>query len=329
LRASEERFRLIVEHAPIGMALLTLGGEYRRVNPAFCAFVGRDEPELLANSLGAVMHRDDVVHHLDLLSRTIEGDLPGFRLECRYLRPDGSSVWGDVSVAVVQDEGGRPQSCIVQVVDITDRKLAEERLRHDALHDPLTGLRNRAGLEAALDDAVEALRLTGSPTTVLYVDLDRFKAVNDTHGHGVGDELLRAVAGRIERCVRPDDTVARLGGDEFVIVARGIGDERAAAALSDRVRRAIGQPLRTKGLTLHVGASVGSHVVGAGETAEAILGSADRSMYGMKLRRAGGRDTEDVIDLDALVGSGPGAADAPGAPRRSAARSPRRAAVRS
>jgi diguanylate cyclase (GGDEF)-like protein/PAS domain S-box-containing protein len=292
----------VIEHAPIGMALLSLDGRYRQVNRAYCSLLGRDEAALLASSLGAVMHRDDVLLHLDLLSRTIEGDLPGFRLESRYLRPDGSTVWADVSVAVVDEEGGRRGSCIVQVLDITERKLAEERLRHDARHDALTGLRNRAGLDAAIDEALEATRLTGSRTAVLFLDLDRFKPVNDEHGHAVGDQVLRAVAGRLQRCVRPGDSVARLGGDEFVIVARGVANARAVSTLAARVQRVVGQPIRVQGRSIQIDVSIGTHLIADDETADAALRSADRAMYQVKRERTrDGAPPAMLIDLDADV----------------------------
>ena len=137
---------------------------------------------------------------------------------------------------------GNPAAFVVHLIDITERRDTEARLAHQALHDPLTGLPNRALLFDRLAQAVRAALRGGPGVTVLYLDVDNFKTINDTRGHTVGDRVLRVVADRLARVLRPADTVARLGGDEFAIVAEGLPTD-AAQELADRVADAINEPV--------------------------------------------------------------------------------------
>jgi diguanylate cyclase (GGDEF)-like protein/PAS domain S-box-containing protein len=281
LRQSEEQFRLTFEFAPIGMALLALDGQFQRVNPAMCRLLGRREPELRTASFASVCHPDDLIRFLDQLGRTLEGDLPGFSMEQRYVRPDGQLVWAEASAALVFSHGA-PQHCILQTVDVTERHRREEVLRRDALSDPLTGLMNRSALLDHLEEAERWSAATGSSLTVLYVDLDRFKPVNDRHGHVVGDAVLRVVAERLRHSLRADDVVARLGGDEFVIVSRAANDAADGTALARRLRQVITAPVHVEGLTLSVGASIGIHTAAPGERPGEVLERADAAMYRAK-----------------------------------------------
>lgn len=166
-------------------------------------------------------------------------------------------------------------------VEVDRRVRGEQLLSYAATHDPLTGAVNRRTMFAALERAV-AVR---TPVTVLFADLNGFKAVNDAHGHQVGDELLQVVAARLRGVVRPDDVVARYGGDEFVVLATGLGAE-AAAGLAQRCRAALGTPVWVSGLQLPIGASVGLAHADRPADAEALLASADAAMYQAK-RSAG------------------------------------------
>jgi diguanylate cyclase (GGDEF)-like protein len=169
------------------------------------------------------------------------------------------------------------------------RRLAEEiaeQATRDALHDPLTGLPNRALLMDRLSSALARAAEHRAPLAVLFLDLDRFKLINDTLGHAAGDRLLMEVASRLGTCVRPTDTVARLGGDEFAIVCEGAGSEAAAELVAARIAETIGQPVVFEGVELSVSASIGIALADGSETPETLLRNGDTAMYSAK--RQGG-----------------------------------------
>lgn len=176
---------------------------------------------------------------------------------------------------------------VVNGQDVTGIKLAEERIRHMALHDALTGLPNRQLLQDRLQTAMATGRRRGTATAVLYIDLDRFKDINDAHGHDAGDEVLRRTAGTISRCVREADTVTRLGGDEFVIVLPDLACREDAADVATRILDALSQPVTVDGRRHVLGASIGISLHPAdGAFPDEILRKADRAMY--ETKRAGG-----------------------------------------
>jgi diguanylate cyclase (GGDEF)-like protein len=182
--------------------------------------------------------------------------------------------------------------------DVTARKLAEERLQHDAFHDPLTGLPNRALFMDRLGMAIaHAKRRLSYTFAVLFIDLDRFKNVNDSLGHSAGDELLIAVARRLESCLRPGDTVARLGGDEFTILLDEVADVDHAVQVARRLHQVMAQPFKTQGHEVFVTISLGI-TVGAGgdyERPEDVLRDADTAMYDAK---TSGKARDAVFDRE-------------------------------
>jgi diguanylate cyclase (GGDEF)-like protein len=174
---------------------------------------------------------------------------------------------------------------VLTIHDMTDRKLYEELLHHQAAHDPLTGLPNRSRLPVVTEVARDAASRRDGTYAVLYVDLDRFKEVNDDHGHGVGDEVLRVVASRLGRAVRPVDTVFRVGGDEFVVICPG-ADESMGRRVADRIEQSINEPIAVTGMDLSVGASIGVVVGNADDDPELLVLAADRAMYSEKSLRS-------------------------------------------
>jgi diguanylate cyclase (GGDEF)-like protein len=178
-----------------------------------------------------------------------------------------------------------------------DLQALSERSRHASLHDALTGLPNRVLLLELLDQAFRRRRRSGTVTAVFFLDLDRFKAVNDTYGHRVGDELLVAVAQRLTDVLRPGDTLARVAGDEFVAICEDLGDASEAPAIAGRFEAALGSPLVVSNLNIHLGASIGIALSGRTENAEQLLHEADLAMYRTKRRRGGGHHVLDLSEL--------------------------------
>ena len=176
-----------------------------------------------------------------------------------------------------------------------DSRTTSEQFRHGALHDPLTGLPNRLLLQQRLEHAAQRAQRSHTNAAVLFVDLDRFKRVNDTHGHHVGDDLLRAIAQRLSAVVRPGDTLARFSGDEFVFLCEDLQSAADVEALATRVDGAFIEPFSVGGVQLAVTASVGMAFAGPGEDiSDKLVVQADIAMYQAKRRGGGGHQ---IIDL--------------------------------
>ncbi len=276
-----EMFELSFDAAPIGKALVAPDGRFIRVNDAMCALLGRDEATVRTLTFQDLTHPEDLAADVDLLHEVATGRRDGYRIEKRYLRPDGSTVWALLAVSVVRDGTGEPRFYISQIEDISERKQALREMERLATTDSLTGLPNRLLLMDRLRHALERARRGGWLVGVLFVDLDRFKLVNDTLGHDAGDELLRQVADRLERVVQQGDTVTRLGGDEFVIVCEQVTCVADVEAVAERCRGEFARSFTVFGHDVQATASIG---VTAGRTAggEALLREADRAMYAAK-----------------------------------------------
>jgi diguanylate cyclase (GGDEF)-like protein/PAS domain S-box-containing protein len=205
-------------------------------------------------------------------------------------RKDGSHYPKWMNINVVRDVPGGPVThYLASFNDLSASKVAEERIRLLAYHDPLTGLPNRLLLTDRLAHALAMAKRRQGHVAVLYIDLDRFKNVNDSLGHAVGDKLLWEIAHRLNICVREEDTVSRLGGDEFVIVVESLQDQEDAASIANKVHKAFEQPILVDGRVLHASASIGIAVYPAdGESVEVLMQNADTAMYQAK---AQGRNT--------------------------------------
>jgi diguanylate cyclase (GGDEF)-like protein/PAS domain S-box-containing protein len=284
LRQAQERFELVFEQAPIGMALLTPEGRLVRVNQSLLAITGYSNDELLAKSLDDITYPDDISSDLEHVRRLLAGEIRHYEIERRYFHARGHVISTMLSVSLMADREGRPQHFIAQIQDITERKLIEERLRHLAEHDSLTGLFNRRLLERQLAMQVARCRRYGEVGALLVIDLDSFKQVNDTYGHKVGDELLAAIATELQHRLRGTDAVARLGGDEFAVLLPGTTAEDARKVAAT-LREAIASCGVTAegGVWISVAASVGvASLDAATQGGEAALMEADRAMYSAK-----------------------------------------------
>jgi diguanylate cyclase (GGDEF)-like protein/PAS domain S-box-containing protein len=294
LEESEERFRLALEHAPIGMAVVGLDGRWLEVNRAMCQILGRSEADMLATTWEDVTDADDLATHRRSIGALLDGHGDVHRVEMRYRHSKGHRVWVNLSAALVRSHSGDPRYFIVQVEDITERRLAQAKLAHQAAHDALTGLPNRALLLDRLRHALARQVRSDGGVAVMFLDLDRFKVVNDSMGHTAGDELLCRVAERLSAELRPGDSVSRLGGDEFVVLLEDVDSTEDACEVADRLGASLVQPISVGDASVVVTASIGIAMARhAGSDADALLRDADTAMYRAKER---GKDCYEIFD---------------------------------
>jgi diguanylate cyclase (GGDEF)-like protein/PAS domain S-box-containing protein len=279
-----DRFRSAFDNAAIGMALVSTEGRWLQVNRSLCQILGYSEKEMLATDFLAVTHPDDLPTALSNIGQLLKGRVHSSQMEKRYVHRHGHEVWVHWSVSLVRDQYSKSVHLIFQIQDITDRKLAEQQLHHDAFHDALTGLPNRALFMDHLKLAVaRSLRRDREMFAVLYLDLDRFKIINDSLGHTIGDQLLVGIADRLKKNLRPGDTVARLGGDEFTILIEDIADEKEAVQVAERIQKELSIPFNLSGREVFTTVSLGIAPSSTGyERAEDILRDADTAMYRAK-----------------------------------------------
>jgi diguanylate cyclase (GGDEF)-like protein/PAS domain S-box-containing protein len=286
LRESEERFRSAFDYATIGMGVVSLDGRWLQVNPSLCHIVGYAEAELLSSNIHDITHRDDLVALDEQIQRLADGTISSHQTELRYSHKNRQDVWAHLGMSLVRDGETNPLHLIFQIQDITDRKRDQEQLLHDAFHDALTGLPNRALFMDHVKMAIQRSRRSGDRLfAALFLDLDRFKIINDSLGHMVGDQLLVGIAHRLEACLRPGDTVARLGGDEFTILLEDLSGNEDALEVARRVQEAVTQPFNIGGHEVFTTASIGIALSTTGyERAEDLLRDADTAMYRAKMQ---------------------------------------------
>jgi diguanylate cyclase (GGDEF)-like protein/PAS domain S-box-containing protein len=293
LAASEAAFRFSFDGSATGMALVSLSpaemGRFQRANDAFGRVLGYANDELLRHPIDALVRAEDVAELRDALRRAGEGSLTDFRMECRFIRADGHEVWVGLTATAIDPGDEQSQFLLIHSEDVSDRRKREADLQHQASHDPLTGLPNRRLLLQRLDAAVTRARRHGRTTTVLFCDLDGFKAVNDQSGHITGDAVLQETAARLVEQVRSRDTVARLGGDEFVVLAEDL-TPAAADQLCARMSASFAEPFEATGLPIRL--SIGLETITATTpTGLAVLQAADEAMYRNKWRSREGSDS--------------------------------------
>ena len=287
LRESEERFRSAFNNAPIGIALVAPSGSWLKVNHALSQILGYSEEEFLATDFQAFIHPQDLGDTLVKFHELISHKIPASQMEHRYLHKSGKTVWTAWSVSTASDAQASQPSLIFQIQDITDKKLAEEKLQYDATHDALTGLPNRKCFMMRLEKAIKnANDNLSNKVSVLFIDLDRFKYVNDSLGHQTGDELLIKIADRLRDCLRPEDMVARLGGDEFTILVEGSHQSEEIVRIAERIQEKFTLPFDLSGHEIYSSASIGILNISENhKTPEDLMRDADTAMY--QAKRAG------------------------------------------
>ena len=286
---NQQRFTAAFTHAAVGMAIVRPDGGVVQVNQALCTLLGFDEKALLGRPFSDLLHPGDV----DLFRLHSEGDALSMELRC--CDAGRHDIWVTLHCGRFIDPSDSRSGLIYQLHDITSRRLAEDGLHHIAYHDSLTDLANRSYFNERLGAAVESSRTDASLRfAVLFLDLDRFKIVNDSLGHTAGNLLLREVARRLGEVVRPGDLVARLGGDEFAVLLAQVHQPDIAVALAERLLVALSVPMLLNGTEVIPGASIGITFSDLGyRTADEMLRDADLAMYAAK---AAGRKRVVVFD---------------------------------
>jgi diguanylate cyclase (GGDEF)-like protein/PAS domain S-box-containing protein len=281
LHQAEEKYRRIFEQAVVGIFQTTPDGRILSANPAMARLFGYDSPAELMAGITDIAHEVYVdPGERELLKRQLEKNGRVHDLEYQGYRKDGSKIWLLENACAVHDSSGATLYYEGTVVDITDRKATEERVRYLAYYDPLTGLPNRILLRDRLTKAFATARRHKEKVAILFLDLDRFKDINDTFGHSSGDLLLQDVAERLKRCVREQDTVARLSGDEFVIALTDIKDNSDVAVSVKRFMDAMTAEFIVRGQSLGITFSLGiSMFPEHGADGETLIKNADAAMY--------------------------------------------------
>jgi len=303
MRETEETLRSLkkaVDSLTIGVTIADTRGQIVYTNPAEARMHGYTSEELIGKEARILVPRK---LSWPMTLEQIRSMRP-WKRERDDLRKDGTTFPAQLMSDVVRTPSGEPIGVVTTCEDITERKWVEDQLRRNAFWDALTGLANRALFMDRLGRAMErSKRRPDCVYAVLFLDLDRFKLVNDSLGHIVGDRLLEQAARRLEGCVRPGDTVARLGGDEFAILAEEIRDVGDAVQIADRIHRALNQPHRLDGhevfATASIGITLGTRTY---DHPEAVLRDADAAMYRAKAR---GKARHEVFG-DEMVGDARG-----------------------
>ncbi len=283
---SEERFRLISTAAMDAIVIVGPAGEITYWNPAAESIFGYPADEALGRNLHHLLapprHHDDAHHGFEHFCSSGEGEVIGKTFEIAALRKNGEEFPIELSVSAFRIKGQWHALGIIR--DISQRKKAEEQIHHLAYYDALTNLPNRRLLLDRLNQSLVQAKRYQRSVAVMFLDLDRFKLINDTLGHDVGDELLKAVATRLSACVRSEDTVSRQGGDEFVIVLAEIVQPQDVALVAEKIIGTLGQPIFVMGHELQITTSIGIAIfpVNGTDDAQELMRKADTAMYAMK-----------------------------------------------
>jgi diguanylate cyclase (GGDEF)-like protein/PAS domain S-box-containing protein len=282
LHLNEDRFRSLVQSSSDGIAVVDFDGIIRYASPAVEKILGRDAGDLMETLAAGYVHEDDVARVEEAFLEVCEKPGACEAVELRVRHQNGAWRWVQTTITNLFDSPS-VAGLLVNFRDITERRRLEDRLAFQALHDYLTGLPNRRLLRDRAEHALARAQRSDHPVSVLFIDLDGFKEVNDSLGHDAGDRLLCSVADRIGAVVRPTDTLARLGGDEFGLLLED-ADEAQAALVVRRVLAVLADPFLLVGSAVQIGASIGLTVV-PGDAAlgvDELLRDADYAMYAAK-----------------------------------------------
>ncbi len=283
LRDAAQEMRLLADNLPAMTASWDLEQRCRFANQSFVSFNGLDGKVIVGKRVDEILGEEFRRSIAQPIERALRGEPSTYRV--MRVAPDGSERHVEVGLIPNVRPDGQLIGCFSVSTDITEHMHAQQRIERVAHHDELTGLPNRLLFRDRLGEAIAAARREGGQVALLYMDLDDFKPVNDTHGHAMGDDLLNAVAGRIREVVRESDTVARLGGDEFAVVLPAVPGPELARQIAAKIAAALAVPfqLGSPPLEVQIGTSIGVAMFPAdGSEIEDLLRSADRAMYASK-----------------------------------------------
>ena len=307
-RQNEARFRSLVQHSSDVILVTRTDGTIRFVSPSAARVFGYDPAAMIRQAVPELLHPEDRERAAAFFRDAATAPGVTGPVEWRFRQPDGSWLHAEILATNLLHDA-TVKGIVLNTRDVSERKRLEEQLTHQAFHDPLTGLANRALFRDRVSHALALARRRGHQITVLFLDLDDFKTVNDSLGHSEGDRLLIAASERFLACARSADTVARLGGDEFAILIEG-ADGREG--LPERLGTAMDHPFSLSGNQVRVTASIGVASASGDDTADDLLRNADVAMYAAK-RRGKGRsatfesrmyaDLRERLDLEAALGA--------------------------
>ena len=296
----ERLFRLIIDHAPQGVAVLGADFRFLRVNEALSIELDRDSGWLLLRKFTDLLEGSEESKFIEHASQLSSGKLGRASLELRLPGEDGRSHWVRCSMAVIRDNDGPTQTSsgtelfVCTFEEITAARARRRNLEYRARHDSLTGLLNREAFKEILTAMRNGRRGTDIAYALMFCDLDYFKDVNDRYGHLLGDAVLETVADRIQSAVRKSDIVARLGGDEFVVLLSDVESMDSCNAVAEKIHAALEVPMRSEELDVELGVTIGICIAAAGSDPELVLNVADEALYEEKATMRG---STRIIDL--------------------------------
>ena len=276
----------VFEHSALGIARLDRSARILNVNGAFERFFGRNAGDLSGRAFREFAVAEDSEAIVTLVAEVGAGRSASASREIRFVRPDARIAWGSIVLSRAGDR--RDDGLIAVVQDVSERKALEAKLLHQAFHDSLTGLANRALFRDRVEHALEHGAREPERIGVLFIDLDDFKAINDTHGHAAGDRVLQSVADVLLNATRGCDTVCRLGGDEFAVLLERLNQEEGPEVAAQRIVNNLARPIETMtGQRVTVSASIGIALRDAAESRDDLLRNADVALYEAKTRSRG------------------------------------------
>ena len=281
---SENRFRLSFDYAAIGMGLVDLNGRWLKVNRSLCLMLGMTEEELLASTFQDITHPDDLEIDLKHVNDLLMGVVDNYQMEKRYFDKSGNIIWINLSASVVRDKNKSPVHFVAQIEDITQRKEQEAKIAHFAYHDTLTNLPNRRLLVDRLNQALFRAKRDKCIISVIFLDIDYFKNINDTFGHDIGDIVIKMTAEKLGSCIRSTDTLGRQSGDEFIIILTDLKHRDDAIHVAENIVKSFSSPLQINSQLIPVTLSLGISIFESGSTDSTIdlMKKADMALYEAK-----------------------------------------------
>lgn len=303
---AESMFARATENAPIGQAIVSLDGTFIEVNAALCQITGFSKEQLTTMTFQEITHPDDLDKDVEQAIAVASNAISSYTMAKRYIRSDGRVVWVELHVSATHDSEGNPVHYISQMIDIDKERKAEatannamQRLAYRSTHDALTGLPNRSKFLAVLNRTMHTAN--DDSITVLFIDIDHFKRINDGISHSSGDAILVEVGRRLRHCIRKDDLVGRLGGDEFAVISADALSADEAMQLAERIRIAIAErPFDTGGSRIHVSISVGVARSTPDTSPQEVLSRADAALH---LAKSRGRNCCELADVELIEGA--------------------------